>query len=192
MTEPIPDPEPQEPEPAMPRWIPLLIGAVLVVLAALAVYTGLRYRDENTMAQHVRPRSSRATAPAPPGEPGAGASLVLHGDSGDNTPMANAPVKGQARAVISGGGPAGVTATVRIWARRGMVLNVLPEDTMVYVNDLPIGEVNQFNSADEVYDFAEPGSYTVKLVAPNGKTKTYIITAADDAKQEVARISEKL
>ena len=174
----------------MPRWIPLLIGAVLVLLAALAVFTGLHYREENTLTEHVRPRTARATAPAPPGEPGAGASLVLHGESGENTPMANAPVQGRARAVVSGGGAAGITSTVRIWARRGMVLNVLPENTMVYVNDLPIGEASQFNTVDEIYDFAEPGSYTIKLVAPDGKTKSYVVTVAEDAKAEIARISE--
>jgi hypothetical protein len=62
---------------------------------------------------------------------------------------------------------------------------------MVYVNDLPIGQVSQFNSMDEVYDFAEPGSYTVKIVSPKGAEKTFIVTAGDDAKQEVARISVK-
>ena len=30
---------------------------------------------------------------APPGEPGAGASLVMHGSEGDNTPAAKPPVK---------------------------------------------------------------------------------------------------
>ncbi|HKR63386.1 MAG TPA: hypothetical protein VJZ00_06605, partial [Thermoanaerobaculia bacterium] len=118
-------------------------------------------------------------------------SLVLHGESGENTPTANAPVTGDARATISNNAH-GVQSTVRIWARRGMVLNVLPEDAMVYVNDLPIGQVSQFNTMDEVYDFAEPGSYNVRIVAPNGAEKTYVVTAASDAKQDVARISAKM
>ena len=182
--------EPHGPEPSlMPKWVPVLIGAVLVLIAGLAVFTGLRYR-EDTLVEHVRPQRDRTNAPAPPGEPGAGASLVLPGDHGENTPVANAPVKGTARRVISGG-PGGVQSTERIWARRGMVLNVLPEDAMVYVNDLPIGHVNQFNSMDEVYDFAEPGSYTVRIVAPSGSEKTFIVTAAEDAQQEIARISAK-
>jgi len=92
--------------------------------------------------------------------------------------------------VISGG-PGGVQTTVRMWARRGMVLNVIPEDAMVYVNDLLIGQVRQFNTMDEVYDFAAPGSYTIRIVAPSGE-KTFVVTAAEDAKQEVARISTKL
>ena len=193
MTEPVPeDPESlddYEPTP-MPRWIPVLIGVLLVALAGLAVYTGLRYRTDDSLTSQVRPQREHSMTPAPPGEPGAGASLMLHGESGENTPPANAPVSGDARAVITGG-PGGVNATVRIWARRGMVMNVLPEDSMVYVNDLPIGQVSQFNSMDEVYDFAEPGSYTVKIVSPKGEEKTFIVTAGDDAKQEVARISVK-
>lgn len=182
------------PEPEtlpLPRWVPVFIGAILVLMAGLAVFTGLRYRDGDTLTRHVQPRRDRGMTSAPPGEPGAGASLVLHGAEGETTPAASAPVRGQARAVISGG-PGGVASVVRIWARRGMVLNVLPEDALVYVNDMPIGQVNQFNTMEEVYDFAEPGSYTIRIVAPGGAEKTYIVTAADDAKQDIARISAKL
>lgn len=186
-----PELEPPPAEAPMPRWIPVLIGVVLVLIAALAVFTGLRYRGEpDTITEQVAPRRERTTN-APPGEPGAGASLVLSGNEGDMTPEANAPVSGKARAVIEGG-RGGVSSTVRIWARRGMVFNVLPEDAMVYVNEMPIGQVVQFNTVDEVYDFAAPGSYTVRVVAPNGAEKTFIVTATDDAKQEVARISAKL
>jgi len=193
MTDPNPEHSHAPHEPAsMPRWVPILIGAILVTMAALAVYTGLRSRDDNTILAHVRPqRQQGASTPAPPGEPGAGASLVLHGASGENTPVANEPSRGQSRAVVTGG-PGGVSSVVRIWVRRGMVLNVLPHDTMVYVNELPIGQVKQFNTMDEAYEFAAPGSYNVKLVAPSGAEKTFIVTAGDDAKQDVARISEKM
>ena len=199
MTEHNPEPERDLAEPevadepsAMPRWVPILIGAVLVGLAALAVYTGLRYRQDNTLTAHVPPRAAtRPNSPAPPGEPGAGASLVVPGKSGEDTPVANEPVAGPSRAVISGG-PGGVQGTMRLWARRGVVFNVLPDDSMVYVNDLLIGQVRQFNSIDEVYDFAEPGSYNVKIVTPSGKSRTYVVTAAADAKLEVARISVKM
>ena len=196
MTEPSTEhshaPHEDAPASVMPRWVPVLIGAILVLIAGFAVFTGLRNRDDDTLLGQVRPRSSkqRAATPAPPGEPGAGASLVLHGASGENTPEANEPVRGQARAVIEGG-PGGVSSTSRIWARRGMVLNVFPEDTMVYVNDLPIGQVSQLNTMDEAYEFAAAGSYTVKLVSPGGAEKTYIVTASDDAQQDVARISTK-
>ncbi len=177
---------------AMPRWVPLLIGAVLVTMAGLAVYTGIRYRDDDTLTEKVRPRRvERAATPAPPGEPEAGASLVMHGNGDDSTPSANAPVAGSSRAVISGG-RAGVEATVRIWARRGMLLQITPPESMIYVNDTLVGHANQFDTEDEIYDFPAPGSYTVRVVAPDNRQKTYIVTAADDAKQDVAHIKAAL
>ena len=182
---------PYEPS-VMPRWVPVLIGAVLVLIAALAVFTGLRNRDDDTLLGHVRPRTQqRANTPAPPGEPDAGSSLVLHGESGENIPAANEPVQGQARTVITGG-PGGVTSSVRAWARRGMVLDVLPADTMVYVNEMPIGQASQINTMDEAYEFAAAGSYNVRLVAPSGVEKTYVVTASEEAKDDVARISVDL
>jgi hypothetical protein len=189
MTEQNPDERDLTREPApMPRWVPVLIGAVLVAIAALAVFTGLRNRAASLVGMVSGDQSrARTSTSAPPGEPDAGASLVMP----DNVPVANAPVGGQSRVEITGG-PGGVDSTSRTWARRGMVLNVLPDDTMVYVNELPIGEVNQFNSTDEVYEFAEPGSYTVRLVASGHREKRYVVTASDDAKQDIARISTKL
>src|SRR5215212_2090199 len=132
MTEQPPEEEESTPAP-MPRWVPILIGAVLVILAALAIFTGLRYReDDDTILAHVPPRKARPTAPAPGGEPGAGASLVLP----ENTPVANEPVTGTSQTMVTGG-PGGIQTMARYWARRGVVFNVLPEDTLVYVNELP-------------------------------------------------------
>lgn len=175
----------------MPRWVPVLIGVILAIMAGFAIYTGLRYRYDDTLTSQVRPQRDRGMTAAPPGEPGAGASLVMHGSEGDSTPMAKPPVKGEARAVISGG-RGGVEATVRIWARRGMLLTITPAESMVYVNDLPIGQAGQFDTIDEIYEFAAPGSYTIKVVAPNNKQKTYIVTAANEAPQDVATIQAKL
>lgn len=191
MTEPVTPEEERDlgPEPAqMPRWVPLLIGVVLVAIAALAVFTGLRYRSDGTLTDRIggNKTTARQTA-APPGEPDAGGSVVLPG----STPSANAPVGGDARAVITGGA-AGVQAQVRIWARRGMVLNVLPEDAMVYVNDMPIGDVRQFNSMDEAYEFPEPGSYTIRIGSPDHRERQYVVTVAENAPNDVARISAKL
>jgi hypothetical protein len=194
---PTPDSPHEEPgsEPgtgaAMPRWVPVLIGAILVIMAGLAIYTGLRYRNDDTLTSQVRPQRDRGMTAAPPGEPGAGASLVMHGSEGDSTPAAKPPVEGDARAVISGG-PGGVETTVRIWARRGVMLSVTPAESMVYVNDVPIGQVSQFDTMDEIYEFAAPGSYTIKIIAPDNRQKTYVVTSADDAKQDVATIAAKL
>jgi hypothetical protein len=126
---------------------------------------------------------------APPGEPEPGASRVFPGDSGDTTPEAHPAVSGSARAVITGSGTA-VGATVRIWARRGMVLNVVPSDSLVYVNEVPIGPAGQF--ASEAYEFAHEGSYNVKIVAPGYADKTFVVTADPNAKSEVARIDLRL
>jgi hypothetical protein len=192
MTEPIADRNEDDlgPEPAvMPRWVPVLIGVVLVAIAGLAVYTGLRYRDEGTLVGQIGSDRSepRRSAAAPPGEPGAGSSLVLP----DNTPNANAPVAGSSRAVISNTA-GGVQLNVRIWARRGMVLNVLPEDAEVYVNETPIGHVNQFNSVDEAFEFAEPGSYNIRIAGDGWRERHFTVTVADNAPNDVARISAKL
>lgn len=173
----------------MPRWVPVLIGIVLVGLAGLAVFTGLRYRQGQTLVDRSGERNSDRgkNSAAPSGEPDAGSSLVLP----ENTLSANEPVAGDARAVITGGA-AGVQSSVRIWARRGMVLNVTPEDAVVYVNDTPIGAVRQFNSTDEIFEFAQPGSYTIKVAAEGHRTRQYVVTVAENAPNDVARISAKL
>ena len=198
-TEP-PPPEPErapEPEPEsepLPRWIPVTIGIVLVAMAALAVYTGMRYRESGTFTSIVRPKRVTGPAPAsaPPGEPQPGASLVYPGDDAGNTPNANAPVTGRARAEISGGGAGGVQTTVRMTARRGMILAIKPEDAMVYVNDLLIGQANQFDKPDEVYDFPAPGSYTIRISAQGFRERQFVVTVAENAQVEVARIEAKL
>lgn len=175
----------------MPRWVPVAIGVVLVTLAALAVVTGLRYRDQ-TLVRMVQSKDHpvRATAPAPPGEPEPGASLMFPGDA-SNVPAARDTEGGSSRADITGG-PAGVAGVLRLWARRGMRINVTPADAVVFVNDLAIGQASQFDSEDEEYDFAAPGRYMVRLSAPGYKDRTFEVTADENAKSEVARIEVKL
>jgi hypothetical protein len=182
---------PREEALTMPSWVPLVIGGVLVALAALAVYTGLHYR-RNTLTRVIRPRHIDMNSGAgPPGEPQAGASRVYPGDSGENVPVAGPPVAGKARVAISGGA-AGLSTTVRLWARRGLLAHVVPPDAAVYVNDVLIGQASQFKSSDEIYDFPAPGSYTIRLVAPGYRDQTFIVTAADSAKQELATITTTL
>jgi hypothetical protein len=198
MTEPTPVPpaepprrhEPEDDAVPMPRWVPVAIGVVLVTLAALAVITGMRYRDQ-TLVRIVQPRHRvvRTTAPAPPGEPEPGASLMFPGEA--NVPQAREPVGGPSRAEIAGG-PGGVQGLMRLTARRGMRMNVTPPDAVVYVNDVAIGQASQFDSQDEEYDFAAPGSYTVRLIAPGFKERAFVVTAAENAQDEVALIAVKL
>jgi hypothetical protein len=188
--------EPHRPDetPAMPRWVPGVIGLVLVAMAALAVYTGVRYRTPtlaNGVVKSRRPARAMTSGAGAPGEPEAGSSLMFPGDAADNAPTAHDAVTGRARAEITGTGH-GITSTVRIWARRGMMTNVLPEDAMVSVNDLVIGQAKQFDKPDEIYDFPAPGSYTIHISAPGYKDQQFIVTVADDAKQEIARLDVKL
>ena len=180
--------------PAMPRWVPAVIGVVLVAMAALAVYTGVRYRTPtlaNGVVKSRRPARAMTGGAGPPGEPEPGASLVFPGDSADNAPAAHDAVTGRARAEITGTGH-GITSVVRIWARRGMMTNVVPDDAMVSVNDLVIGQAKQFDKPDEIYDFPAPGSYTIHISAPGYKDRQFIVTVADDAKDEIARLDVKL
>ena len=179
--------------PLMPPWVPAVIGVVLVAMAALAVYTGIRYRNPTVTSAVSKPRPVRATTggSGPPGEPEAGSSLVFPGAAADNTPAAHEAVSGNARAEISGTGH-GITSTVRIWARRGMMTNVVPGEAMVAVNDLVIGQAKQFSSMDEVYDFPAPGSYTIHISAQGYKDQQFIVTVADDAKLEIAQLNVKM
>jgi hypothetical protein len=185
---------PPEETPLMPRWVPAAIGVVLVAMAALAVYTGLRYREPtlaNGVVKSRRPARAMTGGAGAPGEPEPGSSLVFPGDGGDNTPTASEAVTGRARAEITGTGH-GITSAMRIWARRGMMTNVVPDEAMVSVNDLVIGQAKQFNEPDEIYDFPAPGSYTIHISAPGYKDQQFIVTVADDAKQEIAKLDVKL
>jgi hypothetical protein len=166
-------------ESTLPGWVPTAIGVVLVLMAALAVYTGLRYRNPTQANGIIRTRRPpRAmTGGGPPGEPEAGSSLVFPGDAANNTPgTAVAPDR----------------SAIHLSARRGLILGVVPDDAMVFVNGLAIGEARQFNSMDKVYDFPAAGTYMVRIVAPGYKERQFMITAADGAAQEIARIDVKL
>ena len=180
-------------QPALPRWIPAVIGSVLVLIAALAVFTGIRYRNPTLAEGIIRSRKApRAmTHGGPPGEPGPGASLVFPGESGDNAPVARQPGPGRARAQITGNA-AGISAMVHLFARRGLVTNVVPDDAMIYLNDLAIGEARQFNTVDEIYDFPAPGSYSVRVVAPGYREQQFVVIASETAAAEIARIDVKL
>src|SRR3954454_24259631 len=93
-----PDAEP----PSMPPWVPTTIGLVLVAMASLAVYTGIRYRTP-TLANGIikSRRPARAmTGVGARGEPEPVSSLFFPGDAADNAPAAREPVAGHARPEI--------------------------------------------------------------------------------------------
>jgi hypothetical protein len=162
-------------QPQLPAWVPTAIGIVLVIMAALAVYTGLRYRNPTLANGIIRTRHPpRAmTGGGPPGEPEPGASLVFP----ENAPTAEART---------------VTGNAVMTARRGLITNVLPDDALVYVNGVVIGEVKQFNTMNKVYDFPSEGSYTIRVVAPGYKEAQFVITASNNAQQEIVRIDVRL
>jgi hypothetical protein len=195
MTEEPHRPAPSEAEtPSMPRWVPTVIGLVLVAMASLAVYTGIRYRNPtlaNGIVKSRRPARPMTDGAGPPGEPEPGSSLVFPGDAADNTPAAREAVTGRARAEVTGTGHS-INSMVRIWARRGLITKVVPEDAMISVNDLAIGQASQFDTMDEVYDFPAPGSYTIRISAPGYKDQQFIVTVAENAKDEIARLDVKL
>ncbi|HEX9492187.1 MAG TPA: PEGA domain-containing protein [Thermoanaerobaculia bacterium] len=175
MTEP-PHERQQPPDPsALPPWVPTLIGIVLVVMAGLAVYTGIRFRNPTLANGIIKTRHPpRAmTGGGPPGEPEPGASLVFP----ENSPTAGGPTVG--------GGQ-------QMTARRGLITNVIPDDSMVFVNGVAIGEARQFNTIDKVYDFPAEGNYTVRLSAPGYKDAQFVVTAAENAQLEIARIDVRL
>lgn len=178
------------PEPlALPAWVPTLIGAVLVLMAGLAVYTGIRYRNPTLANGIIRRRGTpRAmTNGGAPGEPEPGGSLVFPGASAESSEPS--PTKNR---VDITGGKEGVVGTVRMTARRGLITNVIPDDAMIYVNNLAVGQARQFNTMDEVYDFPSPGSYTIRVVAPGYKERQFIVVADENSKNEIVRIDAKL
>ena len=181
----------EEPEsPPLPGWVPVLIGGVLVAIAGLAVWTGLRYRS----APEERVQSLGASArvglqrTGAPGEPLPGSSRIFPGDA----PPAETPEPADRSRVSITGGPQGVETTVRYRARRGVYFQVDPPDSIVFINEQQIGPANQFASPDEAYEFADEGKFSIRLVAPDGSDDLLIITTDPAAPEEVVRIARKI
>jgi hypothetical protein len=189
MTENDDSPGPDVPR-AMPRWVLLLIGTVLVVIAALAVYTGIRYRGGP-----IGRAFDRATATVmppeggPPGEPVPGGSRMMHG--GDVPTPREVTDGGNASKVVIRGGPEGVIPSIRLTAARAMHVHVDPPSAMVYVNDQAIGIAQQFTGPD-LYEFPEEGEYTVRVVAEGYEEIEYTVLVRNDARTEIADIAATL
>lgn len=176
----------------LPRWVPILIGVILVGMAGLAVFTGLQYRGGplgrafSRAAQSIIPSEGGA-----PGEPQPGASRIVHGAAGDHVPRPVPTEDGNRSEVVITGGADGVIPSIRLTAQRAMSVRVAPEDALIYVNDQLIGTANQFRSPD-LYDFPEVGEYTIRLVAPGYDEIEYVVVVDPAGKTEVATIETKL
>lgn len=180
---------------SLPKWVPIGLGLVLLIMAVLAVYTGLNYRNVSLsrgLGRVVSSRTpSRVAESGVPGEPQPGASRVVHGEHGEAIPQPDAFDPDQSPSAIRSEGGA-VIPVIRLAARRGLLVRVIPDDALVYVNGQPIGAARQFSSSDQIYEFAEEGRFAVRLVAPGYHEVEYEISATQDAADEVAVINAKL
>lgn len=200
------DGESQQPEPAppqeerrleLPSWVPAAIGLTLVLLAAMAVYTGFRTQ--------VRPHGQETAAEVspfteadgffleesggPPGAPGPGGSRVT---AEEDVPSPGSPSeRGGATLAISGDAE-GVTGRKSIAVRRGLVFDVTPSEAVVYVNDVAVGSVRQFDSPESAYEFAEEGVFSVKVSAPGYAEVELIVDAGPDEAEETAVVQLRL
>jgi hypothetical protein len=187
------DVPPEGEQTSMPRWIPILIGVVLVFLAALAVYTGLTYRGARVgVFEGSGPQGVRAGDDGAPGEPQPGASRIVHGARGENVPEPNPPdTRDRSRVGMVSEG-SGVVASVRAEARRGIRTIVRPDDAAIYVNGQLMGTASQFSGPDEVYEFPSEGSFTFRIVAPGFEESEFIVNANPMAVDEIATLRVSL
>lgn len=171
----------------MPRWVPVVIGLALVAMAALAIWTGLRQRDVPFWKAAAGSSTTRSPQVGVPGEPEPGASRVVHGAGGDVIPQPGVTDPSQRARMVITGDSSGVTPTVRVDARRGLLVDVNPEDAIVYVNDQLIGEARQFAARQQAWEFAEPqGSYHVVVIAQGYRPLQYEVIANPDSTNELA------
>jgi len=176
---------------ALPRWVPALLGLVLVAMAGLAVYTGLTYRAKPLVRGLVK-RASQLTHREGPAEQQAGGSRVLPGSTGDQLPRGNVPTGGAESAFSITGAGNRVESTVRLSAKRGALLRVVPEDAIFYVNDQLMGPVKPYSTTQEAYEFPEEGSFTIRVAAEGYADEMFEVVVAPDSKVEVASITTKL
>ncbi|HVT45070.1 MAG TPA: hypothetical protein VMT00_11815 [Thermoanaerobaculia bacterium] len=180
------------PAVVLPRWVPVLLAFVLVLIAAFAVYTGVRYRGGALGRSFTSVRTAPAQDGGSPGEPQPGASRVLPGEAGGNVPSPSLEPFQQGARVKIEGGREGVAPFFHGEVRRGIRFSVRPDDAIFYVNDKAIGLTTQFSSPDEVYEFAEPGRFTIRVSAPNHRDRVYLVTVGPTARDETGVIEVAL
>lgn len=192
MDEPRREEEESLPPPVkLPGWVPVAIGVVLVALAALAAWTGLRDREVPFWKSAPVAVSDGYSSSSVPGEPEPGGSRVVHGPEG--MPAPTATDASQRSSVVITGDRDSIESVVRVRARRGMTINVVPSSAIIYVNDKLIGEAAQFATADYAWEFGEPsGTYRVTIVAPGYRPLQFEVIADENAESGLARISGEL
>ena len=90
------------------------------------------------------------------------------------------------------GNRGGVLPTESLEVRRGIAFDADRPDAIVYVNDLLIGEAGQFASSDQPYEFAQEGTFNVRIVARDGTEARFVVVATAAAETDVARIRVRL
>lgn len=188
---------PDERRLELPAWVPAAIGLTLVLLAAMAVWTGFRTQvrpHEEQPSAEVSPFTEAdglflEESGGPPGAPGPGASRVSpEGDVPAPGPLGEARREGLA---ISGDA-GGVSGKKNIAVRRGLVFDVTPLDAVVYVNDVVVGSVRQFDSPESAYEFAEEGVFSVKISSPGYDEVELVVSAGPDETEETAEVTLRL
>lgn len=190
-----PPPPEEERRLELPGWVPAAIGLTLVLLAAMAVYTGFRTQvrpqertdavSPFTEADGLFPEESGG----PPGAPGPGGSRV---SSEEDIPAPASIGEADEPALAISGDATGVDGRTSLAVRRGLVFDVEPGEAVVYVNDVAVGAVRQFDSPDSAYEFAEEGVFSVKVALPGYSEVELVVTAGPDAAEETATVSLRL
>jgi len=171
--------EPAEPVVELPAWIPILLGVVLVTMAAFAVYTGMTHRGKPFGALRDPISTARRVV-----------ANVLPGDAEDPAPHPATPVT-TSKMAIAGDGKS-ITSATMLRAGRGMMIKAEPNTAAVFVNDRPIGTAAQFSRLDSVYEFPAEGNFTVRLMADGFEDAVYLVTVEPEADQEIAEIEVRL
>jgi hypothetical protein len=165
----------------------------------MAVWTGFRPRSRSeTKYVITEPRLPVSASRMPedsggaPGDPGPGASSVVQSETGGAVPLAEPVPEGERPRDAIRGDAAGVVPTSNFEVRRGIAFQCDRTEATVYVNDLPMGEVGQYSSKDQPYEFPQEGSFNVRVVAKDGTEAVFTVVASAGAQTDVELIRVRL
>lgn len=189
---------PEETPLELPRWVAPAIGLALVAIAAMAVWTGFRPRTRPeaklviTEPAVSRPTGMPEDSGGAPGNPEPGASRVVQSEAGGAVPPAHPLPEGELPRITIEGNEAGVTQTSSVEVRRGIAFDSDRPDAIVFVNDVPIGDAGQYAAKDQAYEFAQEGTFTVRVVARDGTEARFVVVATAAAQTDVLMIRVRL